>query len=685
MSLSDLKSIIFRKLKLNKACDIFKLTTEHLRYCGDESLTLILGLINSIIRNLNYLARPQLNTALASVIYKGKNKPVVHHKSYRLVRVSPLFGRIIDEHLRPNIEKITKPIQNTSQYGFTTNVTYMMAALQRHETEKFCIDNKHTFFGCSLDGESAFEVVNRSIQLRELFCSGETGQYWSANNYSYQNSQTRIKMDGFLSQSIDEHTGVKQGNIKSSDHYKIYINPFLNTIDSSTLGVWIGQTNVAHSSCADDVYLISDSQTKLQSLLNIAQSYGKMYDVVYGATKTKITVIGSSIDQSYYKEICPWKLNDETINVTEDNEHLGQVISGTDQEQKNIDLRISKSRNALYGLLGTAFQHKSLLNQKLKFHLFRTYVSPVLRSGLSSYVIRSGQLTSLTIFHRKVLRGILNLRKSSNIPALYFLLGELPLEGQYHKDIFSLFYNIWTNPDTKIYHIVKHLLETVPENSRTWSAHLRLLARKYCLEDPLETLKSDPLSKSLFKEKVCTKITVFFEKNLREMAANNSRMQYLNVSLSSLRGSPHPALSNIHTSHEVKKSRPHIKMLSGDYLTYEIKSNQSGGSSHCRSCSSGSTENTFHILTQCEAYKEIRDRILDEMKTLLIEREHFKHFKQIFENNDHLCQFILDPTSLNLPIRFSQNETITTELFKISRHYCFAVHAVRMKILKKKN
>ena len=148
------------------------------------------------------------------------------------------------------------------------------------------------------------------------------------------------------------------------------------------------------------VYLISDSQTKLQSLLNIAQSYGKMYDVVYGATKTKITVIGSSIDQSYYKEICPWKLNDETINVTEDNEHLGQVISGTDQEQKNIDLRISKSRNALYGLLGTAFQHKSLLNQKLKFHLFRTYVSPVLRSGLSSYVIRSGQLASLTTFHR---------------------------------------------------------------------------------------------------------------------------------------------------------------------------------------------------------------------------------------------------------------------------------------------
>ena len=32
---------------------------------------------------------------------KGRNKPVTHHKYHRLVRVSPLFGRIIDEHLRP--------------------------------------------------------------------------------------------------------------------------------------------------------------------------------------------------------------------------------------------------------------------------------------------------------------------------------------------------------------------------------------------------------------------------------------------------------------------------------------------------------------------------------------------------------------------------------------------------------
>ena len=181
-----------------------------------------------------------MNTAVASIVYKGKNKPVHHHKSYRQVRVTPLLGRCVDEFIRPNLVKITKPIQNNSQYGFTEKVTYMMGALQRHEVEKFCIDTKKTFFGCSLDGDSAFEVVNRSIQTRELYCAGELGQYWLASKYSYENSQTQIKMKGQLSRNFSENLGVKQGNIKSSDNYKIYINPLLDTVDSANLGVWIG-------------------------------------------------------------------------------------------------------------------------------------------------------------------------------------------------------------------------------------------------------------------------------------------------------------------------------------------------------------------------------------------------------------------------------------------------------------
>jgi hypothetical protein len=149
-------------------------------------------------------------------------------------------------------------MQNINQYGFTESVSYLMGAVQRHQVEKFCIAMKKTYFGCSLDGDSAFEVVNRFIQTRELYCAGETGQYWQASHHSYQNSQTNIKMNGQLSGSIVEGLGVKQGRTKSSDHYKVYIAPLLDSLDSADLGVWVGNVNVSVSGVADDVSGVAD-------------------------------------------------------------------------------------------------------------------------------------------------------------------------------------------------------------------------------------------------------------------------------------------------------------------------------------------------------------------------------------------------------------------------------------------
>ena len=83
MSIVQLKDILFKKLKLNKACDIFMLTVEHLRYAGDDVLLSILWLLNSIIDTISVLSSPQLNTSVASVVYKGKGKPIYHHKSHR--------------------------------------------------------------------------------------------------------------------------------------------------------------------------------------------------------------------------------------------------------------------------------------------------------------------------------------------------------------------------------------------------------------------------------------------------------------------------------------------------------------------------------------------------------------------------------------------------------------------------
>ena len=158
------------------------------------------------------------------------------------------------------------------------------------------------------------------------------------------------------------------------------------------------------------------------------------------------------------------------------------------------------------------------------------------------------------------MKGILKLSKTAPTPAIHFLLSELPVEAKLHKDIFSLFYNVWCNPDTKIHQIVKYLLQQSSENSRTWAIHVRHLSKMYCLEDPLVSLSRDPPSKSEYKQLVSSQITRFHEKELRKLAEENSRMKYMHVGLLGLSGRHHPIISGALTTDEVRKMRPHLKM-----------------------------------------------------------------------------------------------------------------------------
>ena len=47
-------------------------------------------------------------------------------------------------------------------------------------------------------------------------------------------------MNGQLSRPIREKHGVKQGHIRSSDHYTVYNGPVLDTLEDVTLGAVSG-------------------------------------------------------------------------------------------------------------------------------------------------------------------------------------------------------------------------------------------------------------------------------------------------------------------------------------------------------------------------------------------------------------------------------------------------------------
>ena len=443
-------------------------------------------------------------------------------------------------------------------------------------------------------------------------------------------------------------------------------------------------TSYFHFTLIEYCIVLSDSQSGLQSAINLVSHYAKRYRVVFNADKTKIVVTGSKVDMDYFRDISPWSLNNERITVVENNEHLGLVVSGLCEEQKNVDMNITKCRNSIFGLLGPIFAYSCKLSPTVQLHLWRIYCLPILKSGLSSLPLRPTALKPMQVFQNRILRGFLKLSDSSPVPCLYFLCGELPIEGKLHMDLLSIFYNVLANPQTKVFDIVKYILMMADNKSTTWSAHLRMICMMYDLPDPLKIMMDTTPSRSEWKSLTTTKITVFHEQKLRNLAQNNSKMEFLNVGLLGLSGKPHPIICGVRDSRDIPKLRIHLKFLTGDIVTGAGLAKDRGLDPKCRICLAP-TENMVHILTQCRALADIKERLHADLLNIIVDIDDQNKMLTQTTPNETLAQFILDPTSMNLAngYRISTLHPRLQDLLKISRDWCFATNSRRTSLLKK--
>ena len=690
MTRKTFDNIINNKMKLGKACDAYQLCIEHLRYCGPVAQDAILQLVNRFINNIHYLSCQQIKVGLATNVHKGKGKPINKANSYRRVTVTPHIGVILDRYLDPPTEQILRPSQSPDQYGFTKGMSYLLGSLQRGECQRHALDQNKTCFGASFDGEAAFPSVDRQIQIREQYELGERGDILEYSKNTYTNTECQFKLDGKLGRTFREERGNRQGHVKAAGHFKGYINPCLTAVDKSKLGFMFGNNIHVGGSCvADDTYVTSDTPEGLQGLIDIVAHWGRRYRMVFGPSKMRITVTGPSCDMQLFKDTEPWVIAGKTIPVAIDNDHLGLIVSGDDEDEKNVEEKLRKGRNSLFALLGPAFAYKCLLSPSLQCHLWRTYTSSVIRSGLCALPLRHNQTQPLTAFHRKLLRGFLKLSNSSPIPALHFLLGELPLEGRLHLDVLSLFWSVWSNPDSTTYKILKYLLTMSPDNSRTWSIHVRHICRIYGMKDPLVLLQENAWSQATWKAYTNTLVTSHHEKKLRQDASTNSKMSLLNISLSGLTGKAHYVMEDVFSADDVSKLRIHVKMLCQDYLTHGTLAKQSADrgvhtvSGHCRACS-GEWEDIRHILTECEATSGARDSLFPKIIDILSDAEPGLNWLNLQEDKANLAQFLVDPASMSLPTqyRLPLNHPQLTHLVKILRELCFRSHKLRAKALR---
>ena len=159
-------------------------------------------------------------------------------------------------------------------------------------------------------------------------------------------------------------------------------------------------------------------------------------------------------------------------------------------------------------------------------------------------------------------------------------------------------------------------------------------------------------------------------------------MQFININLKGLNGRPHPCLRHIYTARDAVKARCHVKFLCCDVYTLEKKAKFQGGDPKCRLCCSKDSEKIVHIVSICEAYSELRMRILNEIKIACESSLPRFEIDDLLQDNFLKTQFILDCSSFNLPLRINADSDLYVTVLKLSRDFCYGISKLRTEKLK---
>lgn len=130
------------------------------------------------------------------------------------------------------------------------------------------IHNNSNLYVAFIDLQKCFDFVDRDMMLYKFLIINIDGKVYNSIKNIYQSSESRIRINGVLTNRFDCKTGVKQGDNLSPTLFSIFINDLAQEINNLDVGIDLVNRKLSMLLYADDIALIAKSTEDLQCMLN---------------------------------------------------------------------------------------------------------------------------------------------------------------------------------------------------------------------------------------------------------------------------------------------------------------------------------------------------------------------------------------------------------------------------------
>ena len=510
-----------KRLNSGKAKDIYGLAAEHLKSISDSSLRLLTDILSSII---NHGKVPDILKASYKINIPKKNKDPRYQDHHRGITVAPIISKLLET--LADILGLEALPQNKLQFGFSYGRSPSMCSLIISEASSESRATKVPLGTAAEDARKAFDVVDHNLLKIKLYHAEVPKKVWSLIDDLYTGGTEQFRYKGELSAPYTIRQGVKQGAVDSPPLYKFYIYDLLKQLEEKSLGLHIGPIYLGTPTCADDIELLSNDKSgrELQRMLSTTKTYSERHKYEIHPTKSTATIMYETKNIAFERR--EWFLSDKPMPLNDEFDHLGLTwMSG--KTKPDLQAHISSARRTSYRLMGAGFHGVEGLNPVISMRLIKCYVIPRLLLGLDAIVLNNSDVMLLDKYYKKLLKQLQSLPDSTANVATYLLIGSIPIAGEWHKRVLSLYGRITRlGKDHPLYLLAARQLSLGEKNRpNSWFTQAAKIGDTYgiCVHEALKT----PWNKELWKQRVRNAVDSYWKIMMLQESQQKSTLKWL--------------------------------------------------------------------------------------------------------------------------------------------------------------
>lgn len=254
---------------------------------------------------------------------------------------------------------------------------------------------------------------------------GVRSKLWMVMKSIYTNVTSCVMSNGIKSRWIVMQRGILQGSALSAKMYLVFINGLLNIVENCQKGAIVADLRVNIPTQADDICLVSTKRIDLQYMLQLCETYSKIWRFSFSSTKSNIVQFSkqrksrTNIALNLYN--CP-------LPVVDDITHVGVLLNNKFNSTERTLRACNKLRSGTMTLIRSGC-HPSALNPLTVSKIIKAKVYPSALYGCELWSLTNTEKLMLERAQHFIVKSIQGFETRTRTDMCTSLLGWTSIEG----------------------------------------------------------------------------------------------------------------------------------------------------------------------------------------------------------------------------------------------------------------